>query len=452
MIDVQVAAYQNDATRLVGIKAFSVLGIATAVSLIFHLITGPDELHRSHILLGRHLLFGEPVLNPGHPMWGYSMVIAALGSWTPLLNTLVGVVAYICAFRSLDLARAEPSVSFYIGTFGYAAIITSWHDHALWLSFPLLSLVIMHRYDTRGAATGAAVGLLWGLAYNVRSDALLLFLIFATLSVVYDITVKKKSQVIHHVVLVTVFLIAMVPWGLYTTSALGRYTPTTTQGWAVTYYGLGLVPGNRYGIVPQDEYAAEKAKAIGETSAWSLRSNDYFRSEFINLVSADPGFLFARIGWGLFYALRIGVYTPDLHRAAARSPEDYDHFHYVSYTMRKVIGLPTDGLPQRGAGRNEPISTSDVIFVSINFVLAFVMKVNFIVIVMQMLLLLRRPTLLLSTGPIAVFAASVFLFTFLIAALALPLVRINSVLQTFGIILLQCAACPGRERQTHWIR
>ncbi len=126
----------------------------TVLFLAFHWAIGPDELHRSHILLGRHLLYGEPAPNPAHPMFGYAIIIAALGPATLAFNAVIGWVGYVLAYRWIELDRATNSLLLYASTSAYAGMIASWNDHAPWLGLVMLSLAVLYRFGERGFAPG----------------------------------------------------------------------------------------------------------------------------------------------------------------------------------------------------------------------------------------------------------------------------------------------------------
>ncbi len=422
------------------------------VFLAFHLWVGPEELHRSHIVLGRHLLFGEPAENPAHPMFGYAIIIAALGSWTPVLSAVVGCVVFLLAFRWLELGRAQPSLLFCVATVAYSGMISSWNDHALWLSLVLLALAVFHKHSERGAIAGAIAGLLWGLAYNIRPETLLLFPLYLALQIALEALGYWPSRLKCHLAAAAVFALCLVPWAIYTTSTLGKYEPSTTHGWSVAYYGLGLVPDNTYGIVAKDEWVFDRAAEFGEASPWSDRANEHFREKFVGIVVSDPGFFLRRIGWGLDSFIRGGPYVPDLRLLAGQDADDQSRLRYASRDLVDWIGLPRWLLStsMQRMPEQSPASTSGfAMLVVAGFVLlTIVLRLALVAAIGQMAFASLRPSMLLRYGPLLAMAVSTMAVTLLVAAVFLPTPRMSTVPLVFAVFLFQAMRCDRQARRS----
>lgn len=441
-------------SSVAGLERFVIVWLTgwSVVFLAFHLWTGPEELHRSHILLGRHLLFGEPAQNPAHPMFGYAIVIAASGSWTPILNAVVGWTGFVAAFRWLDLGRARPSFLFYVATVAYVGMITSWNDHALWLGFVLLALAICHKHGGRGVVAGVAVGLLWGLAYNIRPEALLLFPLYLLLQITLEALGYWPSRLKCHLAAAVVFSLCMIPWAIYTTATLGKYEPSTTHGWSVAYYSLGLVPGNTYGIVAQDEWLYGRAAELGEASPWSDRANEHFRGEFFRIVASDPGFFLRKIGAGLDSFVRGGPYVPDLRLLAGRDDDDQARLRYASRDLADRIGLPRWLLSSsmRQMPEQAPAGGSgfEILLVAVFVLLTIVMRVALVAALGQMALALFKPSVLLRQGPILALAIATLAVTVFVAAIFLPSPRMSTVPFIVAALLFQAMRCDRQASKS----
>lgn len=427
-------------------RLFAFLGVAVALSIAFHWWIGPEELQRNHMLLGRGLLFGEPVDTPAHPMWGYAIVIALLGPWTVLFNGAAGFAVYVWAYREMNLGRAMPSAMTYLATLAYAAIAGSWHDTSLWLSVVLASTALLYKYDVTAAVPGAVVGVLWGLAYNIRSEALLMFAAFLVTSLAYYRLAHLRTPLRHHAAVLAAFVVMMVPWGLYTEATLGKYSPSSTNGGAVAYYSLGLVPDNGHGIHFKDEYVFEQAKLIGEASPWSSRSNDHFRAEYVRLITAEPSLFAKKIAWGIFTALRSGVYFPDFRALIASTPQDDAHLQYIYLDFKAYLGVPEsylradrDLLRYNQPRTARPTSLADILAIGGTVVTGNAMKLAFLVALIQFLFLLGRSSAAKTWGPLAPLSVSMLLSTVAISALLIPSTRLNSVVFVFAALLLQMA-------------
>jgi hypothetical protein len=438
------------------LRLFKFLAASVAASVAFHMWTGIDELQRSHILLGRNLLFGEPYGTPANPMWGYSLIMAAVGKWAPVVNGIAGFCAFVFAYRALELGRALPTLMTYLGIFSYAAIAGSWHDTAPWLALILTSIGLIYRYGFT-VRIGAIAALLWGAAYNIRSEALLLFLAFLALAYVYERLANRRWQVAPYAIALLVFLATLVPWGIYTQAKLGYYSPSSTNGGAVAYYGLGLVPNNSYNIHPKDEFVYEMAEKIGEASPWSGKSNKYFLGEYVKIISSDPKLFVQKLGWGVFTALRSGPYVPDVRKLVAKTPSDIAHLMYAGIDLKRAIGIPeiflsadNELIPIHEKRQARRATVGEYLVLAILAASGMVFKLALLASLVQVALLLRAPKDLLRLGPAAPLAAATVIFTLVISALLIPSVRLNTVLLTFSVLLLQMhavqAAAPVAPR------
>ena len=425
----------------------------TLLFLAFHSAIGPDELHGSHIVLGRHLLFGEPAPNPAHPMFGYAIIIAALGPLTLAFNTAIGWVGFVLAYRWLDLGRVPGSLLLYVSTIAYAGAITSWNDHAPWLGLILLSVAVLQKFGDRGSGPGLVVGLLWGLAYNIRPEALLLFPLFIVTQLALEILGYSAWRLRCHIAALVAFAVCMVPWAIYTTKTLGKFTPTTTHSWSVAYYSLGLVPNNKYGIVAQDEWLYDRAAEIGESSPWSMRANEHFHEEFDRIVKSDPGFFLQKIVYGVDELLRGGAYVPDLRLLMGREPETQMRLRYVARQMVESLGTPRILLSSamRSMPERPPVdaSTAENLVILGFLPLAIVFRAAFVIMLIALAARLFAPRKLLRQGPLFALTASTLALTFLVAAVFLPTSRMTTLPVVLGALLLQAVRCEAMSRSHH---
>ena len=436
-------------------RLFAFLAVAVALSIGIHCWIGPEELQRSHVVLGRWLLYGEPVDTPAHPMWGYAIVITLLGPCTPFFNGAAGFASYLWAYREMNLGRAMPSAFTYFATLVYAAIVGSWHDSALWLSAVLAATALLYKYGVTAAAPGAAVGVLWGLAYNIRSEALLFFAAFLIASFAYHWLARLPTPLRHHVAALAAFVAMMVPWGLYTEATLGKYSPTSTNGGAVAYSSLGLIPDNGHGIQMKDEYVFEQAKLFGEVTPWSSRSNDYFRAEYIRLITTEPSLFAKKIAWGVFTMLKSALYFPDFRALVVSTPQDEARLAYLYLDFKTYIGVPEKFLwadrtriPYKQPRSTQTVSITDILTVGGTLVTRSAMTLAFCIALIQFIFLLGKPSTAKPWGPLVPLSVSMLLSTLAISALLIPSGRLNTAVFVFIALLLQMARCtsPARAR------
>lgn len=438
-------------------KVLLASALTVVVLLAAHLSIGPNELQLGHIDLGKKILEGSPGRHPSpaYPMPAYAALSAFFGPWRLVVTSLAGLAALAWLLSLLDTAGTRPSLLVYGGVVSYAAMITSWNDHALWLCILVCIVASYIKLGTSSFRSGALAGLLWGALYHVRSDAFLLIVIFTVLHMLLRLIARRRINYRFHAAAFAVFFMLFVPWGLYTKSTIGKISIGTTNGWAVIYLGLGLVPNNRYGLEHMDEFAADAARAIGEPTPWSSRSGDFFRDEVRKIVIGDPAYVLQRIVWGFHYFIRGGVYLPDIRKAVSRTSADYAHLLNVSQDVRQAVGLhkelhPKELAEARGPRPIRATTFFDVTVCVVNFLLAQALKLVFIWALLRMLVMMvLKWNRWIADAP-SVLAAAVLTHALIAACFILPTVRLSSIvfiLAVFAVIRWQsCDREPAGQR------
>ncbi|MFO1171407.1 MAG: hypothetical protein U1E49_10610 [Hyphomicrobiaceae bacterium] len=426
------------------------LSVWTLVYLVYHATMGPEPLHFSHIELGRHLLFGDPIVAPAHPMFGYAIIIAALGPWTLLFNAAIGWIGFVLAYRWLGLGRMPASLVLYAAIVAYAGMISSWNDHAPWLGLVMLSLAFFQRYGDRGPIAGLAVGLLWGMAYNIRSEALLLFPLYLATQAGLEAFGYAPRRFKCHAAALATFLMCMVPWAIYTTSVLGKYTPGTTHSWSVAYYSLGLVPNNPYNIVTQDEWIADRAAEFGEPSPWTERSNEHFQKEFVQLIASDPVFFMKKMVWGVYTFVRFGPYVPNLKLLAGNQPADQMRVRLAFRDLASTLHIPrfmwSASMQALPAPSPSPTSVIEGMLAAISHLIEKSLMLACLVALAQTAWLMLRPATVLHLGAPLTYAVSTIALTLFVSAVFLPTTRMSTVPFVFSAVLLQALRCDRKQR------
>lgn len=426
------------------------LSFWTLVYLAYHATMGPEPLHFSHIELGRHLLFGDPIVAPAHPMFGYAVIIAALRPWTLLFNAAIGWIGFVLAYRWLGLGRMPASLVLYAAIVAYAGMISSWNDHAPWLGLVMLSLALFQRYGDHGPIAGLVAGLLWGMAYNIRSEALLLFPLYLAIQGSMEAFGYAPPRFKYHAAALATFLVCMVPWAIYTTSVLGKYTPGTTHSWSVAYYSLGLVPNNPYNIITQDEWIAERAAEFGEPSPWTERSNEHFQKEFVQLIASDPVFFMKKMVWGVYTFVRFGPYVPNLKLLAGSQPADQMRVRLAFRDLAATLHIPRfmwsasmQALPDPSPS---PTSVIEGMLAATSHLIEKSLMLACLVALAQTAGLMLRPATVMYFGAPLSFAVSTIALTLFVSAVLLPTTRMSTVPFVFSAVLLQTLRCDRKLR------
>jgi hypothetical protein len=89
-----------------------------------------------------------------------------------------------------------------------------------------------------------------------------------------------------------------------------RRTPVfCKQWWCGFYISLGQLPGNPWAIVPGDKSAYNFAKAYNEKNPYTPNADKLLRSEFLRLITNNPGAYAKKCGYNLLKIFTGGVYT-----------------------------------------------------------------------------------------------------------------------------------------------
>jgi 4-amino-4-deoxy-L-arabinose transferase-like glycosyltransferase len=191
-----------------------------------------------------------------------------------------------------------------------------------------------------------------GLGFNFRSEVIILagFYFVALSAHVLRTGGNLGSKVKHLVSFAAVVVIFTIPWLVYTKLTVGHSLLTSTNSGAVTYLGLGALPDNPWGIIPNDDYAWDIARDQGLESPWGFDADRFFTNRFIEAVNAHPPSFLHRIltGWRLMFMQ--GLYFPDFRHLFLidpgnhdlQLPKDYIPYDYLNEKLKEALHLKID--------------------------------------------------------------------------------------------------------------
>ena len=186
----------------------------------------------------------------------------------------------------------------------------------------------------------ACAGLFLGLAYNFRTEALIVTA--ATLGVMGISLIRRGpawSQIRTIVLMGGIFAICVVPYLIYTKLTVGTALLSTTNGGAVLYDQLGILPNNPWHIEPTDEFAEEESKSFTDQGAWSLVADREFKKRFFAAVAAQPKAFVMRTLAGIKENVTMGLMIPRIEDALNLNETDGMKVYLARQLMKNSVGL-----------------------------------------------------------------------------------------------------------------
>ena len=288
------------------------------------------------ILLNHHIPLAAHFLADGvrdvttYPLWGYALLIAAVGSgWGLGILQVVASSATLALF-ALVLRGTFPNHRRLLAVVLLAAL--PWHFlHSVhWPNSPAAVLVLcgclalLYSAETKRLAWALLGGTLLGVSLNFRPDGLLLPVAIAaiwgigrlrgpgTASVEPGTTNRAHLDPRALLVFASAGWLLVLPWAIHYHGETGRYSATSSNGGMVAFISLGQLPGNPWGVVHQDAYATEVLQASGvQTPAWSETGNTALMERFRSNIAQHPGAYARKVLWNWRTMLMAGFYVGD---------------------------------------------------------------------------------------------------------------------------------------------
>ena len=259
---------------------------------------------------------------PTFPMWGYGWLLLLTESKTALLllqHALALWAAWIVV-RFLEKQAGVPAGAatllkgLLVGSLPWYAFHSLRWPYSVAISLFLVSCVLLvEAMSAEGGrpARVAVSGVLFGLVLNFRSDYLWMPILFGAIVAAWS---GWRGRVLKHVALwLAAAYLLLVPWALYAKRATGHYLLASTNAGHVLFIGLGNLPGNRWGIVPEDGDPVMTAliqERFGARRSSLLYDTDHFlRGEFLRRIRHDPQEYLRKVSYAFQTMLKGGVYA-----------------------------------------------------------------------------------------------------------------------------------------------
>lgn len=264
---------------------------------------------------------------PTFPMWGYGWIF--LLTTNKLTICLIQVfLAALAIHTTLDYLKNKDFFgSNAIGvlkvlilmSFSWIAIQFGLSPYSFAISFQIISLV----YIFKGLESNcwrrtllyiSISALCFGLLLNFRSDYFYFTAMIVPIS--FWCCGWRKGLVASSIWILIVHAL-LLPWALYTQKVVGEPLLTSTNSGHVFYIGLGSLPGNKWGIIPEDsdpKMAEELIGALGEKGdSLTYEGDKWLKKRFVELVVADPLEYTKKVAYSAGKTLVSGIYVPEFH-------------------------------------------------------------------------------------------------------------------------------------------
>ncbi len=280
----------------------------------------------NHLSDGLLFLKGSIPRTPGYPMWGYSLLAGILRQNIIFFQAALLIAVFAFWYRSLGVLTTSTSphgrlVGIMVHPIVVAMILVpfislsiSYYSNSVtyMLAFCATWMLYLAVEGRRGIGYYAAGGLLTGLAFNFRSEILLLGFLETSALFAFGFMKGYGRYYSKRAATFAITLLLMtLPWALYTGLTVRQPLFSSTNSGGVMYLGLGILPNNPWNIIPGDEYVGRVAREKRLGSPWSIEANRYFKSAYAQCVKEHPKSFTKRVVRGWVLMLAQGLYFPD---------------------------------------------------------------------------------------------------------------------------------------------
>jgi hypothetical protein len=332
-----------------GIVLFTLLAVWTAIS--WALKVEQTGLHVRDLAFAKAIYSGQSIETPAYPMWGYPLLLGIVDNgvvviqWAILVLLLPLMTDQVASyFKSRNSWLSETGVvvlmSLCLAPWFYLTL--SYNNSAM------LSLMLMAAYvtllktegDPRRVQVFAISALLLGLAYHFRTEALIVSLaIVATMGLWFLSRGMSWQQVRVVGLFGGLFALCVTPYLIYTKMTVGTPLLSTTNGGAVLYDQLGILPSNPWNIEPTDEFAEAQARGFTDQGAWSLPADREFKRRFFAAIAAHPKAFVLRAVMGLKENLTMGLMLPRIEELLDMDEREGMKVYLARQLLKNSVGM-----------------------------------------------------------------------------------------------------------------
>jgi hypothetical protein len=395
-------------------------------------------------------------------MWGYPFLFLIFGYAIAFFQVIVAyfVGKYLHGLYDRAISGRFPGLSAGGKNFLFYFILAPWFFLAIsYSSCAVTSLMFVAAYVVLiGAAESpkmsrecAKAGLFLGLAYNFRAEAAYIAVLIFSAIVVYGLIHRRAAAAFKAAfAFMLVFSACATPYLIYTKITLGTPRLTSTNGGAVLYQTLGVLPDNPWGIVPTDEFVDEEARKFTNQGPWGAEADAVFADRFKKAVRSHPAAFAHRMLVGVKRCLIMGLQIPNIEEILNLDEEESLRIDFARQEFKSFFGLPLNPNKQefyksRGFDRSQ-VPAADWLLILCEVAVRAVYAVLWIVLCIFCLIKLFRSELF---SWISLMSLCFLSFLMLSMAISVSFARITTMY--LPIVLIYCASArtfgkiPERE-------
>jgi hypothetical protein len=327
------------------------VSLAVWACLSWYLQFEQTGLHKRDLDFAKAIYSGHLIETPAYPMWGYPLLLGLVDNgvivlqWAVLVCLLPAISSQVMPyFQSRHSRLSETGLTILMSI----CLIPWFYLTLCYNSSATLSLMLMAAYVTllrfdsephRLRVLGIA-GLFLGLAYNFRTEALIVTIaIIAVMGMSFIYRGLSWNRIRAIGLLGGIFAIGVVPYLIYTKMTVGTPLLSTTNGGAVLYDQLGILPNNPWNIEPTDEFAEQEAKSFTDQGAWSLVADREFKKRFFSAIAAHPKAFLMRAISGIKENVTMGLMLPRMEEILNLDERDGMKVYLARQLMKNAVGL-----------------------------------------------------------------------------------------------------------------
>ena len=331
--------------------SFVLVCLAVLACVSWFLKIEQTGLHKRDLAFAEALYKGEMIETPAYPMWGYPLLLGIVNDgvvflqWAVLAMLLPALTSRV---QSEFEARNSRLTASGVSTLMSICLIPWFYLTLSYNSSATLSLMLMAAYvtllssegDARKWGTFAIAALFVGLAYNFRTEALIVSAaLVAMMSLSFLSGVISWTHVRAMAIFAGVFALCVTPYLVYTKATVGTPLLSTTNGGAVLYDQLGILPNNPWNIEPTDEFAEEESKSFTDHGAWSLEADREFKKRFFAAIAAHPKAFVMRAILGIKENLSMGLMLPRIEETLNLDEREGMKVYLARQWLKNSVGM-----------------------------------------------------------------------------------------------------------------
>ena len=262
---------------------------------------------------------------PTFPMWGYGWLFlftmnkSLIYFLQFLLSsyTLLEVIFYLKKYENLSSIQIKMFKFLLIMSFSFLSVNYTLSPYSIAINLQVLSILNFVKSSKSSSNSMkkhyiVISAIFFGILLNFRSDYIYFSLI---LPIILYYVQPVKYNVFLGLIWISITLLFLLPWMLYTKSSIGKSLLTSTNSGHVFFIGLGNLPNNKWNITTSDldpkMYNELRNKYGPSTLSYRYKEDLFLKKRFFELIQKDPLEYMNKVVYSCFQTIISGIYVPE---------------------------------------------------------------------------------------------------------------------------------------------